>query len=114
MFQKNQLDVFESGSDRRFRTANTVYALAPLVERWKECFVVFEATGHYDARLRRSLATAGIAFARVNPARARDFARGTGRLATTRQHSDNGFRALPKRRRRLAPREDFWALEASP
>lgn len=82
---KNHLDVFESASDRSFRTANAEGALALLVERWKDGFVVFEATGRYDAVLRRSLEAAGIAFARVNPARARDFARATGRLAKTDQ-----------------------------
>lgn len=65
--------------------ANTAEALACLVTRWKGCgaFVVFEATGHYDARLRRALTAEGIAFARVNPARARDFARAAGFLAKT-------------------------------
>lgn len=80
---KNHLDVFESGSNRSYRTINTEAALALLLERWKGCFVVFEATGRYDAQLRRALQTAGVTFARVNPARARDFARATGRLAKT-------------------------------
>jgi transposase len=55
------------------------------VQRWKRAgaFVVFEATGHYDAALRGALSEAGIAFARVNPARARDFARASGVLAKT-------------------------------
>jgi transposase len=80
---KNHLDVFESGSERSYRALNTEDALTSLTERWQGCFVVFEATGHYDARLRRALEAAGIAFARVNPARARDFARANGRLAKT-------------------------------
>lgn len=46
-------------------------------------FVAFEATGAYDRLLRRSLETAGCSFARLNPSRARDFARATGRLAKT-------------------------------
>jgi transposase len=82
---KHHLDVFESGSGRTERVDNTEESLAPLVARWKEsdAFIVFEATGHYDARLRRALSAAGIGFARVNPARARDFARAAGILAKT-------------------------------
>jgi len=44
---------------------------------------VFEATGIYDRELTSQLHEAGIRFARVNPARARDFARASGRLAKT-------------------------------
>lgn len=82
---KHHLDVFEGGSSRTEHLANTEESLASLVARWKDSgvFVLFEATGHYDARLRRALTAAGIAFARVNPARARDFARAVGVLAKT-------------------------------
>jgi transposase len=45
--------------------------------------VVFEATGVYDLELREALSEAGIRFARINPARARDFARASGQLAKT-------------------------------
>jgi len=82
---KHHLDVFESSSGRTDRVDNTEEGLAPLVARWKDSgvFVLFEATGHYDARLRRVLSAAGIGFARVNPARARDFARAAGILVKT-------------------------------
>jgi len=82
---KHHLDVFEGGSSRSERLANTEEGLAVLMARWKGsgAFVVFEATGHYDIRLRRALAAADVAFARVNPARARDFARAAGVLAKT-------------------------------
>jgi transposase len=82
---KHSLDVFESGSSRSECLPNTEEVLASLMVRWKgsNAFVVFEATGHYDSRLRRTLAAQGIPFARVNPARARDFARATGLLAKT-------------------------------
>jgi transposase len=46
-------------------------------------FVVFEATGVYDRALAEALHQAGIRFARINPARARDFARAGGQLAKT-------------------------------
>lgn len=78
---KHHLDVFEH--ERIERVPNSKDSIAGLVERWKGSFVLFEATGRYDAQLRRGLQMAGIAFARVNPARARDFARATGRLAKT-------------------------------
>lgn len=45
--------------------------------------VVFEATGGLETPLRRALAQEGVAAYRVNPARARAFARSTGRLAKT-------------------------------
>lgn len=45
--------------------------------------VVFEATGGLEAPLRRALADAGVVAHRVNPARARAFARSTGKLAKT-------------------------------
>jgi transposase len=45
--------------------------------------VVFEATGGLESPLRRALAQAGVVAIRVNPARARAFARSTGRLAKT-------------------------------
>jgi transposase len=82
---KHHLDVFEGGSGRTERVPNSAEGLAPLVACW-QCsgvFVLFEATGRYDVQLRRALAAAGIAFARVNPARARDFARAAGMLAKT-------------------------------
>lgn len=82
---KNYLDVFEGGCGRTDRMPNTKEALASPVAHWKSCgaFVVFEATGHYDASLRRALTAESIPFARVNPARARDFARAAGFLAKT-------------------------------
>ena len=78
---KHHLDIFDH--ERTERVPNSKASIALLVERWRGCFVLFEATGRYDAQLRQGLQTAGVAFARVNPARARDFARATGRLAKT-------------------------------
>jgi len=78
---KHHLDVFDGG--RLERVANTQESVAALVGRWHGSFVLFEATGRYDACLRKVLEAEGIQFARVNPARARDFTRATGRLAKT-------------------------------
>jgi transposase len=80
---KHDLDVCEGG--RSARLANTPEALAAAAARWKRSgvFVLFEATGHYDTALREALTAQGVPFARVNPARARDFARAAGTLAKT-------------------------------
>jgi len=80
---KQHLDVFEGG--RVVRLPNTPAAIAALVAQWphKPQRVLFEAAGAYDLALRQTLEAAGIPFARVNPARARDFARAAGFLAKT-------------------------------
>lgn len=82
---KSTLDVFDAASGRRERLANTAAAIAGLIARWqpKSTFVLFEATGRYDRLLARLLQAAAIPFARVNPQRARDFARAAGFLAKT-------------------------------
>ena len=73
---KAHLDIFDASRGRQQRCANTAKDIASLIRSWKRQppFILFEATGHYDALLRRRLAKAQIPFARVNPARARDFA----------------------------------------
>lgn len=82
---KHHLDVFDAILGVPEHIPNTAETLAPLIARWRgqAVFVVFEATGRYDAVLRQALSAAGIAYARVNPARARDFARAAGFLAKT-------------------------------
>jgi transposase len=82
---KSMLDVFDSAVGRVERIPNTGVSIAALIERWqpRPLLVLFEATGRYDQRLCRALRQAGIAFARVNPQRARDFARAAGFLAKT-------------------------------
>lgn len=82
---KHHLDIFDGFHDAHRRVANATEAiaewLAGLGER--DVFVVFEATGRYDRKLVGALAERGIRFARVNPARARDFARALGLMAKT-------------------------------
>ena len=82
---KDFLDVFDSsiGTVRRF--GNRPEVIHQLAAGWagSDVFVLFEATGRYDKAVRLALGAAGIAFARVNPARARDFARSIGLLAKT-------------------------------
>lgn len=81
---KRHLDIFDEGIGVSERVANAPHAITELVARWRcDALVVFEATGVYDLGLREALRAAGIRFARINPARARDFARASGQLAKT-------------------------------
>lgn len=78
---KHHLDLFDRGVSRRID--NSEAACAALAGALSGRFVVFEATGGYDQRLAAALTERGVAFARVNPGRARDFARAAGFLAKT-------------------------------
>ncbi|CCD94348.1 transposase [Bradyrhizobium sp. ORS 375] len=81
---KPYLDIFDEAVGTPERIANAPQAIAQLVARWRcDVLVVFEATGVYDLDLREALRRSGIRFARINPARARDFARASGQLAKT-------------------------------
>lgn len=81
---KQYLDIFDDGLGVPERIANATQAITQIVARWRcDVLVVFEATGVYDLALREALSQAGIRFARINPARARDFARASGQLAKT-------------------------------
>jgi transposase len=82
---KHHLDLFDETSGQSLRIANTGAAIASWLSSFdsRTGFVAFEATGPYDRVLRQALEQAGCRFARINPARARDFARATGRLAKT-------------------------------
>ena len=82
---KDFLDVFDSSIGVAHRIDNRPEAIGQLMANLagSDVFVLFEATGRYDQALRQALGRAGIAFARVNPARARDFARSIGLLAKT-------------------------------
>jgi transposase len=82
---KRTLDIFDDAVGKPERIANAPQPITEQVARWRcgNVFVVFEATGVYDRELAEVLHQAGIRFARINPARARDFARAGGRLAKT-------------------------------
>ena len=81
---KHFLDIFDEAIGASERIANATQAITQLVARWRcDALVVFEATGVYDLELREALRQAGVRFARINPARARDFARASGQLAKT-------------------------------
>ncbi|MBR1180184.1 transposase [Bradyrhizobium sp. KB893862 SZCCT0404] len=81
---KKYLDIFDEGVGVPERIANAPQAITQIVARWRcDARVVFEATGTYDLELREALQRSDICFARINPARARDFARASGQLAKT-------------------------------
>jgi len=82
---KHHLDIFVSDGSAPSRIDNASDAIDAILACWQpnRVFVVFEATGRYDRPLTRALEARGIAFARVNPAQARDFARAIGKLAKT-------------------------------
>lgn len=81
---KDPLDIF--AADMGSATIpNTLEAAQALVARLAQAphFVILEATGCYDGRLRRALEEANVQYARINPERARDFARAIGLKAKT-------------------------------
>lgn len=82
---KHFLDTFDARTGVSERVANAAPQWAALAKKFARSgdLVVFEATGAYDRGLRTALADAGARFARVNPGRARDFARAAGYLAKT-------------------------------
>lgn len=82
---KAHLDIYDDGTGKSERIANSAAAIAAMLARWPRAGtrVIFEATGSYDRSLRSALEVADFVYVRVNPARARDFARATSALAKT-------------------------------
>lgn len=81
---KDHLDVYSTAQARGWRIANERDAVRALLRQLpRKCLIVFEATSVYDKTLRRVLARAGRVFAKINPRRARAFARAAGLLAKT-------------------------------
>lgn len=83
---KHHLDLFDETRGQSLRIANTNEAIAAWLSGLDDpvgSLIAFEATGPYDRLLRQALERTGLRFVRINPGRARDFARATGRLAKT-------------------------------
>lgn len=83
---KDQLDacLYPNGATRRFTNdAKGHRALIAWLSRHAIQRVVFEPTGAYHRILERSLATAGLPLAKINPRHARRFAEALGQLAKT-------------------------------
>lgn len=82
---KDHLDCHAVDDGRYWRVDNKPAGRAELLEALQRtgAFAVFEATSIYDRALIEDLERGGLAFARVNPHRARAFARSQGLLAKT-------------------------------
>jgi transposase len=82
---KAHLDFFDSGLDRHVRIDNVPAAIAAWLDGLgdRKVHIVLEATGRYDRQLRLALEARQQSYSRVNPARARDFAKAIGLLAKT-------------------------------
>ena len=78
---KDWIDIHTLSSGQGKRLAASRSALARFAARVGDVLVVMEASGGYERPLMEALAEAGVAFARVNPRQAREFARATGRRA---------------------------------
>jgi transposase len=83
---KATLDVFD-GLRGAVSLSNDAHGIRALIESFdgRDVFVTFEATGRLDWKLRQALHAEGVRFARVNPERARHFARALGLIAKTDQ-----------------------------
>jgi transposase len=80
---KDWIDVFHLSSARHTRITTTKQALARFAKAAHGAMVVLEASGGYERPVTEALTKVGVAYARVNPRQAREFARATGRLAKT-------------------------------
>ena len=83
---KDRLDVAVLGEERLWQVDNTRDGIVSLVEQMQTVcpeLIVMEATGGYQRAVVEALFQAGLAVARVNPARVRQFARACGLLAKT-------------------------------
>ncbi len=82
---KAHLDFFDAGTQKYIRIDNNPAAIGDWLStlEGREAHVILEATGRYDRFLCAALETWRRPYCRVNPARARDFAKATGQLAKT-------------------------------
>lgn len=80
---KDWIDTYCLATGKAGRIKMTPRALTAFARRCADALVVFEASGGYERPLAEALATDGVAYARVNPRQAREFARASGRLAKT-------------------------------
>jgi transposase len=83
---KSSLDCFVDLHDQAFAVSNDEAGRTLLIAKLQEFgvgLVLVEATGRYHRRLAADLLDAGIPVAVVNPQRAREFARSTGKLEKT-------------------------------
>jgi len=81
---KDWIDTCDLASGQIRRIETTPHALKSFARALpKDVLAVFEASGGYERPLMAALDAEGVAYARVNPRQAREFARATGQLAKT-------------------------------
>lgn len=82
---KDLLDVAVHEQDfRQFKNNRSGFrSLIAWLKKWQVKQVVLEASGGYEQAALDALEQAGLPVVRINPGRARSFAKGTGRLAKT-------------------------------
>lgn len=80
---KDWIDICRLGSGKTARIESAPRSLYAFARSAGEALVVFEASGGYERPLIDALEREGVAYARVNPRQAREFARAAGRLAKT-------------------------------
>lgn len=100
---KGWIDIFTLSTGRHERIATTRQALARFARTARGGLVVLEASGGYERPVIDALTRAGVAFARVNPRQAREFARGEAMPAI-------GSRAWPNGRLAKTDRVDAEVL----
>ncbi len=105
---KAHLDIFDAErgqSERLPNNAETGRALAERLSIRQNGLAVFEATGEYNRHLRNAFDAHSVAYARVNPQQARDFAR--NRLAALHKRRDQLVEQRAIERGRLADTDDL-------
>ncbi len=83
---KERLDIGKYPSAECKSVAHDDASIESLVAQWRELrptLIVLEATGGYERRISRALASAELRFTIVNPRHVRNFAKATGQLAKT-------------------------------
>ena len=83
---KESLDVYIRPEKILLTFSNTdkgVQSFLGLLKKYKDCLVVFEATGGYEKPLKMSLIKNGVEHRVINLTRVREFARACGKLAKT-------------------------------
>ena len=83
---KERLDIGSYPSGECQSVAHDDASIEGLVAQWRELrptLIVLEATGGFERRISRALASAELRFTIVNPRHVRNFAKATGQLAKT-------------------------------
>lgn len=83
---KDTLDIYIRPEDIFLTFSNTdkgIQSFLGVLKKYKDCLVVFEATGGYEKPLKMSLIKNAVDHRVINPTRVREFAKECGKLAKT-------------------------------